>query len=72
MIDGLSTESSKTDVLPRITIDHELKCNKYINYPCKRQLIALATVMDVNKKKSTRKDFIDAQKLALSSNKNVP
>ena len=36
MIDGLPIDSSKTEVLLGITIDHELKFNDHVNYLCKK------------------------------------
>ena len=31
MIDGLPIDSSETEVLPGIKIDHELKCDNHVN-----------------------------------------
>ena len=61
MIDGLPIESSKTEVLPRTNIDHELKSNKHVNYLCKRHLLALVTFMNANKRRSIKKAFIESQ-----------
>ena len=56
MIDGLLIDSSKTEVLLGITIDHELKFENHVNNLCKKaslKLNALASVapfMNVSKK----------------------
>ena len=36
MIDGLPIDSSKTEVLLGITIDHELKFDDHVNHLCKK------------------------------------
>ena len=36
MIDGLPIDSSKTEVLVGITIDHELKFDDHVNHLCKK------------------------------------
>ena len=36
MIDGLPIDSSETEVLPGIKIDHELKCDNHVNNLCKK------------------------------------
>ena len=41
MIDGLSIDSSKTEVLLGITIDHELKFDDHVNYLCKKASLRL-------------------------------
>ena len=56
MIDGYPTDSSKTEVLLGITIDHELKFDDHANYLCKKAMLkfnALARIapfMNVSKK----------------------
>ena len=56
MIDGLPIDSSKTEVLLGITIDHELKFDDHVNRLCKkssRKLNALARIapfMNASKK----------------------
>ena len=56
VIDGLPIDSSKTEVLLGITIDHELKFDDHVNYSCKKaslKLNALARIapfMNVSKK----------------------
>ena len=56
VIDGLPIDSSKTEVLLGITIDHELKFDDHVNYLCKKaslKLNALARIarfMNVSKK----------------------
>ena len=56
MIDGLPIDSSKTEVLLGITIDHELKFDDHANYLCKKAMLkfnALARIapfMNVSKK----------------------
>ena len=47
MTNGLSTDFSKTKVLLKITIDHELKFDDHVNYLCKKagqKLNALACI----------------------------
>ena len=36
VIDGLPIDSSKTEILQGITIDHELKFDEHVNYLCKK------------------------------------
>ena len=38
MIDGVPIDSSKTEVLVGITIEHELKFDDHVNYLCKKQV----------------------------------
>ena len=67
MIDGLPIDSSKTEVLLGITIDHELKFDDHVNYLCKKaslKLNALARIalfMNVSKKRIVMKSFIESQ-----------
>ena len=67
MIDGLSIESSKTEVLLDITIDQELKFDEHVNYLCKnagQKLNAFACItpfMNINKKKNILKAFTESQ-----------
>ena len=67
VIEGLPTDSSKTEVLLGITIDHELKFDDHVNYLCKKaslQLNALARIarfMNVSKKRIIMKSFIESQ-----------
>ena len=41
MIDGLPIDSSKAEVLLRITIDHELKFDGHVNHLCKKASLNL-------------------------------
>ena len=41
MIDGFPIDSSKTEVLLEITINHELKFDDHVNYLCKKQVLNL-------------------------------
>ena len=41
VIDGLPTDSSKTEVLPGITIAHELKFDDHVNHLCKKPSLKL-------------------------------
>ena len=56
MVDDLSCESSKKGVLLGLTIDHELRFDKHVNYSCKKAdqklnvLVCITTFMDVNKR----------------------
>ena len=56
MIDGLPIDSSKTEVLLGITIDHELKFDDHVNRLCKKASLKLnafariAPFMNVSKK----------------------
>ena len=67
MIDGLPIDSSKTEVLLGITIDHELKFDDHVNYLCRKaslKLNALARIahfMNVSKKRIIMKSFIESQ-----------
>ena len=67
MIDGLPIDSSKTEVLLGITIDHELKFDDHVNRLCKKaslKLNALARIapfMNVSKKRIIMKSFIESQ-----------
>ena len=67
MIDGLPIDSSKTEVLLGITIDHELKFNDHVNYLCKKvslkfnALARFARFMNVSKKRIIMKSFIEWQ-----------
>ena len=67
MIDVLPIDSSKTEVLLGITIDHELKFDHHVNYLCKKanlKLNALARItrfMNVSKKRIIMKSFIKLQ-----------
>ena len=64
MVDDLSCESSKKGVLLGLTIDHELRFDKHVNYSCKKAdqklnvLVRVTTFMDVNKKRSLLKAFL--------------
>ena len=44
MIDGLAIDSSKTEILLGITIDHELKFHDHVNHLCKKTILKLARV----------------------------
>ena len=67
MIDGLAIDSSKTEVLLGITIDHKLKFDDHVNQFCKKaslKLNALARIalfMNVSKKRIIMKSFIESQ-----------
>ena len=67
VIDGLPIDSSKTEVLLGITIDHELKFDDHVNRLCKKastKLNALARIapfMNVSKKRIIMKSFIESQ-----------
>ena len=56
MIDGLPIDSSKTEVLLGITINHELKFDDHVNHLCKKASLKLnaldfiAPSMNVSKK----------------------
>ena len=56
MIDGLPIDSSKTEVLLGITIDHELKFDDHVNHLCKKAslkfnaLARIAPFMNASKK----------------------
>ena len=67
MIDGLPTDSSKTEVFLGIKIDHELKSDGHVKYLRKKaclKLNALARIapfMNVSKKQIIMKSFIELQ-----------
>ena len=67
MIDGLPTDSSKTEGLLGITIEHELKFDDHVNYLCKKvslklnALVRIARFMNVSKKRIILKSFIESQ-----------
>ena len=67
MIDGLPIDSSKTEVLLGITIDHELKFDDHVNRLCKKAslklnvLARIAPFMNVSKKRIIMKSFIESQ-----------
>ena len=67
MIDGLIIDSSKTEVLLGITVDHELKFDDHVNYLCKKAslkrnaLARIAHFMNVSKKRIIMKSFIESQ-----------
>ena len=66
IIDVLLTDSSKTEVLVGITIDHELKFYDHVNHLCKKanlKLNALALTtpfMNVSKKRIIMKSFLES------------
>ena len=67
MIDGLPIDSSKTEVLLGITIDHELKFDIHVNNLCKEAslklnaLARIAAFMNFSKKRIIMKLFIESQ-----------
>ena len=67
MIDGSPIDSSKTEVLLGITIDHELKFDDHVNYLCKKAslklnaLACIARFMNVSKKRIIMKSFIESR-----------
>ena len=67
VIDGLPIDSSKTEVLLEITIDHELKFDDHVNRLCKEAslkinaLACIAPFMNVSKKRIIIKSFIESQ-----------
>ena len=64
MIDGLPIDSSKTEVLLGITINHELKFDDHVNHLCKKaslKLTRIASFMNVSKKRIIMKSFIESQ-----------
>ena len=67
VIDGLPIDSSKTEVLLGIAIDHELKFDDHVNRLCKKSslkinaLARIATFMNVSKKRIFMKSFIESQ-----------
>ena len=58
MVDDLSCESSKKGVLLGLTIDHELRFDKHVNYSCKKAdqklnvLVRITTLWMLTKEKS--------------------
>ena len=66
-IDGLPNDSSKTDNLLGITIDHELKFDDHVNHLCKKVSLKLnafariAPFMNVSEKRIIMKSFIESQ-----------
>ena len=66
MIDGLPIDSSKTEVLLGITIDHELKFDDHVNHLCKKANLKLnlfariAPFVNVRKKRIIMKSFIES------------
>ena len=67
IIDGLPVDSSKTEVLLGITINHELKFDDHVNYLSKNAslklnvLARIASFMNVSKKQIIIKSFIESQ-----------
>ena len=67
MIDGLPTDSSKTEVLLGITINRELKSDDHVNHLCKKAslklnaLSCIAPFMNVSKKPIIMNSFIESQ-----------
>ena len=66
VIDGLPIDSSKTEVLPGIIIDHELKFHDHVNRLCKNRLpktlcTCIAPFMNVIKKRILMKSLIKSQ-----------
>ena len=67
MIDGLSIESNKENVLLGKTINHELKFNRHVNYMCEKTckklnaLVRITSFIYVKKKRSIMKTFIALQ-----------
>ena len=64
MIDGLPIDSSKTEVLLGIAINHELKFDDHVNHLCKKaslKLTRIASFMNVSKKRIIMKSFIESQ-----------
>ena len=68
MIDGLPIDSSKTEVLLGIIIDHELKFDYHVNRLCKKASLKLnalvpriAPFVNVSKKRIIMKSFIKSQ-----------
>ena len=51
MIDGFSIDSSKTEVLLEITVNHELKFDDHVNHLCKKESLRIAPFMNVSKKR---------------------
>ena len=69
VIDGLPIDSSKTEVLLGITIDHELKFNDHVNRLCKKAILKLNTLariapsMNVSKKRIIMKSLTSSHSL---------
>ena len=67
VIDGLAIDSSKTEVLLGITIDHKLKFDDHVNRLSKKASLKLnarariAPFMNVSKKQIIMKSFIESQ-----------
>ena len=67
MIDGLPIDSSKTEVLLGIIIDHELKFDDHVNRLCKKASLKLnafariAPFTNISKKRIIMKSFIESQ-----------
>ena len=67
MIDGLPIDSSKTEVLLGIPINHEFKFDDHVNRLCKKSslklnaLARIASFMNVSKKLIIMKSFIESQ-----------
>ena len=67
VVDGFPIDSSKTEVLLGITINHELKCDDHVNYLCKKAslklnpLARIARFMNISKKRIIMKSFIESQ-----------
>ena len=66
MIDGLSIESNKTEVLLDMNVDLELKFDENVNYLCKKSgqklnvLACIAHFVNINKKGNIVKAFIES------------
>ena len=67
VIDGSPIDSSKTEVLQGITIDHELKFDDHVNRLCKKAILKLnalariAPFMSVSKKRIIINSFIESR-----------
>ena len=67
MIEGFPIDSSKTEVLLGIAIDHELKFDDHVNHLCKKgslkrnSLARIAPFMNVSKKRIIMKPFIESR-----------
>ena len=67
LIDDLPIDSSKTEVLLGITIDHGLKFDNHVHNLCKKAILKLnalariAPFMKFSKKRITMKSFIESQ-----------
>ena len=51
MIDGFPIDSSKTEVLLEITVNHELKFDDHVYHLCKKESLRIAPFMNVSKKR---------------------